>query len=77
MLDLARSHEDNFKGYTQDKIDEVRNALIFLIAKILDEKLRGKTKYHKKLVNTLKTKGVLKETAFLSIKVSAVKIIYF
>ncbi|RJS89188.1 hypothetical protein CW705_07840 [Candidatus Bathyarchaeota archaeon] len=67
VLDLARFQGDSFKGYTQDKIDKIRNALIFLIAKILDEKLRNETKYHKILVNTLKSRGILKETAFLSL----------
>lgn len=41
--------------------------LIFLIAKVLDEKLREKIVYHKKLVERLKEEGKLTQTAFISL----------
>jgi len=67
VLDLAYLRRESFKGYTEKDINNVRNALIFLIAKVLDEKLRGKIVYHKKLVERLKKEGKLKETAFISL----------
>jgi len=67
ILDFARLREESMKGYSQDKIDEIRNALIFLIATVLDEKLRGKIIYHGRLVKRLEKEGTLKETAFISL----------
>ena len=67
ILDLAHLREESLRGCPQTEIEEIRNALIFLIAKVLDEKLRGKIKHHIKLVNRLKTEGTLKETAFISL----------
>jgi len=67
VLDLAYHRGESFKGYSKEKIERVRNALIFLIAKILDEKLKGKIIYHKKLINRLRKENKLKQTAFLSL----------
>jgi hypothetical protein len=67
VLDLAHYRNESFKGYHKKKIEQIRNALIFLIAKVLDEKLRGKINYHIKLVDKLKNKGSLSQTAFLSL----------
>lgn len=67
VLDLAYFREESFKGYVGEKINKVRIGLIFLIAKILDEKLRGKIVHHKNLVKRLKNEGKLKQTAFISL----------
>lgn len=67
VLDLAYFREESFKGYAGKKINKVRIGLIFLIAKILDEKLRGKIVHHKNLVKRLKNEGKLKQTAFISL----------
>lgn len=67
ILDLAYHRGESFKGYSKEKVEQIRNALIFLIAKVLDEKLRGKIIYHRKLVDRLERDGSLKQTAFLSL----------
>lgn len=68
ILDLAYLRRESLKGYTQEKINRTRNALIFLIAKILDERLKtGTTIYHKQLVDRLKEEGRMKETAFINL----------
>ena len=67
VLDLAYHRGESFKSYPKKEIEEIRNALIFLIAKVLDEKLRGQIIHHKKLVDRLKNEGSLRETAFLSL----------
>ena len=67
VLDLAYYRGESFKSYHKKEIEELRNALIFLIAKVLDEKLRGQKIHHKKLVDRLKNEGSLRETAFLSL----------
>jgi len=66
VLDLAYYRGESFKDYPKEKIEQIRNALIFLIAEVLDEKLRGKIIHHKKLVDRLKNEGNLRRTAFLS-----------
>ncbi len=67
VLDLAYYRGESFKGYSKKKIEQIRNALIFLIAKVLDEKLRGRIIYHRKLIDRLKNEGCLRQTAFLSL----------
>jgi len=67
VLDLAYFRGESLKGCTEEKINEVRNALIFLIAKILDEKLRRETIHHKALVTRIKNEEKLKQTAFISL----------
>lgn len=67
VLDLAFQRGESFKGCSRDEIDQIRNALIFLIAKILDEKLRKTIRHHKSLVERLRDDGTLKETAFISL----------
>jgi len=67
VLDLAYFRGESFKRCTRKKIDQIRNALIFLIAKILDEKLRGKIIHHKNLVMRLKYTSKLNKTAFISL----------
>lgn len=67
VLDLAYFRGESFREYTKEKINKIRSALIFLIAKVLDEKLKGKIIYHKKLIDRLESEKTLKETAFLSL----------
>jgi len=63
ILDLAHYRGESFKEYSRENIDKTRNALIFLIGKILKEKLN----YHETLVKRLKEDGKLKETAFINL----------
>lgn len=67
VLDLAYYRGESFKSYPKEKIDQIRNALIFLIARVLDEKLGREKTHHKKLIERLKNEGDLRETAFLSL----------
>lgn len=67
VLDLAHFRGESLKGYTEKKVNEVRNTLIFLIAKVLDEKLRREMIHHKDLVTRLKDEGKLKQTVFISL----------
>jgi len=67
VLDLAYHRGESFKGYSKEKIERIRNALIFLIAKVLDEKLQRKIVYHKRLIDRLKNEKRIKQTAFLSL----------
>jgi len=71
MLELALNREESFKGYslTPDKpqIQRIREDLIFLIAIILDKKLRGEAKHHKKLINRLNREQKLSRTGFVSL----------
>ncbi|RLG10554.1 MAG: hypothetical protein DRN64_02745 [Thaumarchaeota archaeon] len=67
ILDLAYYRGESFKGYPKKKIEQIRNALIFLIAKVLDEKLQGKIIHHKELVKRLKKEENLRQIAFLSL----------
>jgi len=71
ILELALNREESFKDYslTPDKpwIQRIREDLIFLIAIILDKKLRLEVKHHKKLVNRLKREQKLSKTGFISL----------
>lgn len=67
VLDLAFSRGESFKNCYKKEIYQIRNALIFLIAKVLDEKLRGKIKHHKLLVERLKQNSNSKKIAFISL----------
>jgi len=71
IIDLSLNRGESFKNYssTPDKsrIQRIREDLIFLIAIILDNKLIGKSKYHRGLVNRLKEEKKLYKTAFVSL----------
>jgi hypothetical protein len=71
MLELALNRQESFKDYSltadRPRIQQIREDLIFLIAIILDEKLRGEAKHHKKLVNRLKKEKKLSKTGFVSL----------
>jgi len=66
MLDLANLRGQSFKGCDQERINKIRNDLILLISFCLDIKdLRGIN--HTELIDRLKSKNSLKETAFISL----------
>lgn len=67
ILDLANIRKESLKGYSKEKIDKLRNNLIFIIGKTLDEKLKGRTRYHNKLVERLIKEKKLEKTAFVSL----------
>jgi len=71
MLELALNKEESFKDYSltpdKPKIQRIREDLIFLIAIILDKKLCGEVKHHKKLVNRLEEEQKLTKTGFVSL----------
>ena len=71
MLELSLNREESFRDYslTPDKprIQRIREDLIFLIAIILDKKLRGEVQYHKKLIDRLKGEQKLSKTGFVSL----------
>ena len=65
VLDLAYLRRECFKGWPKDKIIRCRTALVYSIAKTLND--IGKKGHHNDLVNKLMKKGILKETAFISL----------
>jgi hypothetical protein len=71
MLELALNREESFKHYSlrpdNPQIQRIREDFIFLIAIILDKKLRGEVKYHSKLVNRLESEQKLSKTEFVSL----------
>ena len=67
ILDWARIRSESFKGYNTDKIDNIRNNLLYLISKVLDKNLKGRSTNHESLINRLKTENNLAETAFISL----------
>ena len=70
ILELALNRQESFKGFslTPDKpdIQRLREDLIFLIAIILNNKLRMTTHYHRDLITRLKNERKLLKTAFIS-----------
>jgi len=71
ILELSINREESFKGYSlapdDARIQRTKEDLIFLIATVLDRKLRGEAKYHIELVNRLKEEQKLCGTAFVSL----------
>jgi hypothetical protein len=71
ILELALNRYESFKDYPlipQDpKVQNTREAVIFLIARVLKEKLRNEGAIHKDLISRLVIEGKLKETAFVSL----------
>lgn len=68
ILDIAYARGESFRGYKKEKINQTRDALIFLIGKVLNIKLNGKTNdYHLNLVNRLKDENKLLQTSFISL----------
>ena len=71
MLEIALNREESFKNYSltpdNPQIQRIREDLIFLIAIVLDKKLRGEFKHHRNLVNRLKEEQKLSKTGFVSL----------
>jgi RNAse (barnase) inhibitor barstar len=70
ILELALNRQESFKNFSlmpnKPDIQRLREALIFLIAIILNNKLRGRSQYHGDLVRRLKNEHRLKKTTFIS-----------
>ena len=71
ILELSISRNESFRKYpivpSNPKVQEVREQLIFLIAKILRQKLRFGRENHDKLINRLIAERRIKKTAFISL----------
>jgi len=67
ILDWAHIRNECLRGYSQERLNTVRSALIYLIAKVLDENLKEKDVHHKCLVNRLVAENMLTQTAFISL----------
>ncbi len=66
-LDWAYSRGETLKGYSDEKINKIRDGLVFLIAKVLDESLKNKVSHHANLAERLRTENKLDKTAFVSL----------
>lgn len=67
VLDIAFNRNESIRGYSPQRIAETRNNLVFLIAKVLRDKLQNGKENHENLVRRLGKEGELKSTAFLSL----------
>lgn len=67
VLDLAFARNEGYKGFSKDKISDCRRALIYLIADLLDKKLKKPFGYCKKLIDKLIEAGEIKYTSFISL----------
>lgn len=71
MLELAKNRQESFKGFfsgnVRNNIDQTIEDLIFLIAEILDLKLKDKNVFHKKLIENLIKSDEIKNTTFISL----------
>jgi NAD-dependent SIR2 family protein deacetylase len=70
MLEMARDRREAFHEFfntpNSDKIGHTIEDLVFLIAEILDERLRTNV-YHNKLIDNLILQNVLYDTSFISL----------
>jgi hypothetical protein len=68
ILDIAINRNENFKLKNREELNGFRNSLVFLIAKVIEEKLAAsKSPNHETLINRLTQEGALKSTAFISL----------
>jgi len=71
ILELSISRNESFKNYpimpSNPKVQEVKEQLIFLIAKILRHKLLSNRINHDKLIKRLISEKRIKDTAFVSL----------
>lgn len=73
ILEIALNREEGFREYDKQRIQQIRKDLIFLIAIVLKEKLRGQgehheqVEHHKQLVRRLKREDRLSKTGFVSL----------
>lgn len=73
LTDLAIIRKEAFKNFdienrasNSGRLRFIAQYLVFLVAKVLDTKLQSSNGVHRKLVNTLNQKRVIKSTAFFS-----------
>lgn len=71
VIELAINRRECYRGYSEHSLKEVRDALILLIAEVLEEKLRNPPRagkcFHNQLVERLFAKGTLITTCFISL----------
>lgn len=68
ILEIALNREEGFRDCDKRRIQQIREDLIFLIATVIDEKLRGVGReYHTRLVQRLKEEDRLSKTGFVSL----------
>lgn len=68
VLDLAILNSKSFKKYSLEAIRKARDFIIYLIARVLDEKLVfSESSVHTKLIKRLDNEDTLKSTAFISL----------
>ncbi len=71
ILELSLNRYESFRNYPlvpQDpKVQNVREQIIFLIARILKEKLQAGRPIHDSLIDRLKRQSLLRKTAFISL----------
>lgn len=71
MIEMAIDRQENFVGFksmgSQPNLYWIKENLIFLIAVILDIKLKRPVEHHKKLISRLVKENKLRKTAFISL----------
>ncbi len=73
LTDLAIIRKESFKDFdienratNSGRLRFISQYIVFLMAKILDEKLKKKNIYHTQLIENLKKNNIIKEVAFIS-----------
>src|SRR5580700_8081274 len=73
LTDLAILRKESFRNFDIDnratnsgRLRFIAQYLVFLVAEVLDAKLRNRARIHRQLVNGLRTGGELKKTVFVS-----------
>jgi hypothetical protein len=73
LTDLAILRKEAFRNFdienraiNSGRLRFIAQYLVFLVAKVLDTKLKGRATAHRKLVAALKKAGVLRDVAFVS-----------
>ncbi|MCD5401673.1 SIR2 family protein [candidate division NPL-UPA2 bacterium] len=69
MIEIALNRDECFKLWSGSlsELRKTREDLVFLIATVLQKKLKSKGKYHKKLIERLKEEKKLSKTGFVSL----------
>jgi SIR2-like domain len=73
LTDLAIMRKEAFRNFdienratNSGRLRFIAQYLVFLVAEVLDAKLRNRARIHQQLVNALRTGGELKKTVFVS-----------
>ncbi len=73
LTDLAIMRKEAFRNFdienratNSGRLRFIAQYLVFLVAEVLDAKLRNRARIHRQLVNALRTGGELKKTVFVS-----------